>query len=220
MAETQECWHCLQFIGQEDFCGECGKIQPFAESPDYFRFLGYVRILNIDTQEMEQRYYKLSKQYHPDFYHKTGEDEKEIALSKAAYLTRAYKTLQDPFSRVDYLLELLGEKDDKNKNQVPPEILMEVSELHEKLDDFQHAADTEREDIVAELEENIRELKRRVKTLKDELCELLPQWDAETADVSCDTKPIIGRMQQILGVRSYLRTLIRTMRETISNGSN
>ena len=51
-----------------------------------------------------------------------------------------YRTLREPMSRVEYLLEHLGvRKEGTTKQQAPPELLEEVFELNESLDELREA---------------------------------------------------------------------------------
>ena len=52
----------------------------------------------------------------------------------------AYRTLREPLTRVEYLLEFLNvRKEGTTKQQAPPELLEEVFELNESLDELREA---------------------------------------------------------------------------------
>ena len=216
MTAALSCWHCKEKVAQSDFCGECGKILPLAETTDYFHFFGYQRTLGLDVEELEQRYYTFSRRYHPDFYHQASDLERDISLSKSSYLTRAYKTLKDPVSRAHYMLELSGRKEGKAGNVVPPDVLMEVSELHETLDEYQHAENSARDTLDRQLQGSMQDLETRVRQSQEHLAELFTTWDAGDENTR---ETVLTEMLQLLETRKYIQTLVRTISETLTNGS-
>lgn len=95
---------------------------------DYFEFFGLERTLNLDAQDLEKRYYQLSRKWHPDLFARKSDPEKQEALDNTALLNDAYRTLKDPIRRAEYVL---GPSDTK----VPPELLEEVFELNMALEE-------------------------------------------------------------------------------------
>ena len=126
------------------FCPQCTKILTLGRQGDYFAFLGVPRKLNLDAADLEQRFRALSRQFHPDYFYNAPPAERRASLERSSYLNDAYRTLRQPISRIEYLLELEGldrrrsergdaaaEPDDK----VPPALLEEVFALNEELDE-------------------------------------------------------------------------------------
>jgi molecular chaperone HscB len=95
---------------------------------DYFEFFGLERTLNLDAQDLEKRYYQLSRKWHPDLFARKSDAEKQEALDNTALLNDAYRTLKDPIRRAEYVV---GASDEK----VPPELLEEVFELNMALEE-------------------------------------------------------------------------------------
>jgi DnaJ-class molecular chaperone len=54
------------------------------------------------TDEIKRAFRREIAKYHPDKVQHLGKEFQDIAASKAAELTRAYKTLTDPASREEY----------------------------------------------------------------------------------------------------------------------
>ena len=79
------CWHCQSDIGGEYFCGQCVKVQPLSKDIDYFTCLGLPRKLNIDTVSLENKFYELSRAFHPDFYEGKSEMERAVSLAAAGW---------------------------------------------------------------------------------------------------------------------------------------
>ncbi|HEY1203540.1 MAG: Fe-S protein assembly co-chaperone HscB [Bryobacteraceae bacterium] len=102
-------------------------------SPDYFEFFGLEPKLALDLGDLEQRFYRLSRELHPDRFQRSTPDERERSLESSAILNDAYRTLRDPIARAEYALKRLGLAGDSK--QAPPELLEEVFALNEALEE-------------------------------------------------------------------------------------
>src|SRR5271156_1670646 len=112
------CWNCKGAVSGTHFCGACGKIQPLPPGMDYFAFFALPRKLTIEPAALEGN----------------------LSLQRSSELNDAYRTLRDPLTRVEYLLEFLNvRKEGTTKQQAPPELLEEVFELNESLDELRDA---------------------------------------------------------------------------------
>ncbi len=98
-------------------------------APDYFQVFGLAPKLALDLADLQERFYRLSREVHPDRQRGT--------LEASATLNDAYRTLRDPVSRAEYVLKRLGLPADSK--QVPPELLEEVFAMNEALEE--HNAD-------------------------------------------------------------------------------
>ena len=90
------------------FCPQCTKILSLGRHGDYFTFLGLPRRLNLNPAELEQAFRTLSRQFHPDYFYNAPPAERRASLERSSYLNDAYRTLKQPVSRVEYLLQLEG----------------------------------------------------------------------------------------------------------------
>lgn len=137
------CWSCAAQV-QAHFCHACGKVQPPVPA-DYFSFFGLRRKLDLDTAALEREFYKLSRGLHPDLFARATPREQEWSLEQSSRLNDAYRTLRDPITRTEYLLELEGVQLQEQSKQatdqaratgtekkqvVPPDLLEEVFELN------------------------------------------------------------------------------------------
>jgi len=102
-------------------------------APDYFQFFGTEPKLSLDLADLEQRFYRLSRELHPDRFTRAAPAERERSLEASAILNDAYRTLRDPIARAEYVLKRLGLEADSK--QVPPELLEEVFALNEALEE-------------------------------------------------------------------------------------
>src|SRR5205823_7371540 len=134
------CWHCQSEVTGEYFCEQCVKVQPVSKDVDYFSCLGLSRRLNIDIPQLEQKFYELSRAFHPDFYQNKTETERQISLGNSALLNTAYRTLKDPFQRAEYLLRLEAGAAKDIRTSPPADLFEEILALQEDLEEFRAAA--------------------------------------------------------------------------------
>src|SRR5215470_6405912 len=120
--ERVSCWRCGAGHTPDLFCPTCNAIQPLPEEADYFQILGLPRHLVIDHKVLQQRYYELHRQLHPDRYQTGPQAARVASLRNTAAVNRAYQTLRDPVDRGLYWLVLQGKSLGANNNRVPPEL--------------------------------------------------------------------------------------------------
>src|ERR1700739_480539 len=114
--------------------------QATSQSGDYFAVFGLPRKLWVEMSSLEQKFLLLSWKLHPDNFVNASKEEQELSLKHSSELNDAYRPLQNPVSRVEYLLALEGERrEGEKKQQAPPELLQEVFELNESLDELREA---------------------------------------------------------------------------------
>src|SRR5689334_3454791 len=107
-AQPVACWSCRGAVAPGlPFCPTCRAVQP-PGGADHFARLGLDRGFDVDTAELDRRYFALQRQLHPDRFVAKSPRERAIAQSQAASLNDAYETLKDPLARAVYLLKLGG----------------------------------------------------------------------------------------------------------------
>ena len=231
-----QCWSCAATISRNShFCESCGKVQPPAPL-DFFSFFGLPRKLNIDVPQLEHEFYRLSRKLHPDLYARASGQEQEWSLEKSSQLNDAYRTLKDPISRTQCLLQLEGvqlEEQSKaateqarasgqeKKQVVPPELLEEVFELNMQLQELRMSrqvgeADPENIEQLRIAKENFE---RRLTDLQQELSRYWDQWDAAATKNLDDSerKRVRDQMVDLLNRRSYIRNLVRDVNEALGD---
>lgn len=211
---VNNCWNCKHEVSTLDKCPSCHKILPMVENVNYFSFLGFKKQLNLDLDELEHRFFELSKEYHPDYFSNGSEVEKEISMERASFLNSAYKVLKDPISRAKYLLKLEWGEVSEDKKRVPPEILMEVMELQEKIETITSESDNNRKDELNTEVEGIKiELENKMKGLNSELKNLFIKWDGSLSGntLTDEKQSILKEINKNLSIRAYLGTLISTI---------
>jgi len=104
---------------------------------NYFELFGISIQLQVDKTSLPEKYFELSRQFHPDFYSNATPSEQNHALEISANLNRAFKTFQNPDETIKYVLQIKGLLGEEEKYQLPNDFLMEVLEINEQLMDIQ-----------------------------------------------------------------------------------
>jgi molecular chaperone HscB len=103
---------------------------------NYYDFFEIPHRLSLDTKDLEQRFYALSKKWHPDRFARTTAEARQQALDASAILNDGYRVLRDPIQRANYLLKENGfDIGEQQSKEVPPELLEEVFELNMALEE-------------------------------------------------------------------------------------
>jgi molecular chaperone HscB len=184
-----------------------------APAADYFSVFGLPRKLWLEMNALEQKFLQLSWKLHPDNFVNASEEEQELSLKRSSQLNDAYRTLKDPVARVEYLLEIEGErKEGEKKQQAPPELLEEVFELNESLDELREAksAGIELDGLKARLQAEEKSFGEKLAEVDREMQATAKDWDAAVdagADESTRRK-IMARLNEYLNRRSYIRNLV------------
>jgi molecular chaperone HscB len=189
-------------------------------SVDYFSVFGLPRKLSIDLSLLEQKFLRLSWRLHPDNFVNASEQEQELSLKKSSELNDAYRALRDPLTRVEYLLEIEGErKEGQTKQQAPPELLEEVFELNESLDELREAKESGGGliELKGRLESAEDNFQQKLEEVDSQLQSLAKEWDA-AVDANANAaarKKLFARMNELLNRRSYIRNLVANVQKEL-----
>lgn len=102
---------------------------------NYFELFGLPVSPVVDPAVISKKYFRLQREFHPDFFSKSTEEEMGDASRQSAAINNAYKIFQDPERTLGYFLEIKGVMLSDEKYELPPEFLMEVMEINESLQD-------------------------------------------------------------------------------------
>jgi molecular chaperone HscB len=165
------------------FCPQCTKILSLGRHGDYFAFMGLPHRLNLETAQLEQRFRTLSRQFHPDFFYNATPAERRASLERSSYLNDAYRTLRDPVTRLQYILQIEGlapQSPAEASRQVPPGMLEEVFALNEELDEIRElrASGGSADECRGRLERARQPINARRVEHEAQLQELSARWDA------------------------------------------
>jgi len=188
---------------------------------DYFAVFGLPRKLWLEMSSLEQKFLQLSWKLHPDNFVNASDKERELSLKRSSELNDAYRVLRDPLARVEYLLEIEGQrKEGEKKQQAPPELLEEVFELNESLDELREARESGG---------NLAELKTKLQSAESNFQEKFEEVDAQlqfvakewdtAVDANADSavrEKIFARMNDLLNRRAYIRNLVASVEKGLA----
>lgn len=129
------CWSCHGPLNAGlAFCPTCNAVQQPA-GIDHFVRLGLDIDFDVDLKSLDEVYFKLQRELHPDRFATSTAKEKAYSQAQATAINDAYETIKDPLKRADYIVHIRG------INVMPdgcnlvndPSILMEAMEVREKL---------------------------------------------------------------------------------------
>jgi molecular chaperone HscB len=217
------CWHCQSEVSGEYFCDRCVKVQPVSKELDYFTCLGLPRRLTIDQQQLEAKFYELSRAFHPDFYQNKSAAEQAISLGNSAMLNTAYRTLRDPIERAEYLLGLEAGAVKEIRNSPPADLFEEILELQDTLNEYR-AVDRSSEaesTLRAKIQSERNTLEQRQRDMEATLHQLFNQWDGlqdrgEATDQSrAERDRLLKQMRENLSNRTYVKNIVNDLASTV-----
>jgi molecular chaperone HscB len=100
---------------------------------NYFELYNMPVTMKPDVQQVKQKFYELSRRYHPDFFANATAEEQIEALEKSSLINRAFKVLQQPDETIKYVLQLHGLLEEEEKNQLPGAFLATMLDLNEQI---------------------------------------------------------------------------------------
>ena len=127
--------------------------------------------------------------------------------------------MRNPVARAKYLLTLEGHKEAEKK--APLDLLEEVFELNMQIEELRAARKTSDDDEDAEarssIEEALVDLHKKVQEIDERLSALFDDWDsAFEREATADwKKPLLDRVNELLSHRSYIRNLVRDIKEEL-----
>jgi molecular chaperone HscB len=203
--DAQSCWHCGNPSVESLFCKFCNTLQ--RPRSDYFRFLGLEPKLSVDAQDLQRRFYALSRLLHPDHYQRATPTERQFSLEATAILNDAYRILRDPVARAEYILKEEGfEIGDQKSKDVPPELLEEVFDLNMALEELRRGDDAVRPQLEGARKKFLG-LRREV---DDQLGELYSAHDRQKE------RGLLSEIRGLLNRRRYIENLVNEVEKELA----
>ena len=215
--DTTICINCGKPAADQLACPGCGVVQPVEREADFFSLFALSRKLAIDLEDLERRYYALSRRLHPDLFHDRPPAEQAASLRATALVTRAYRTLKDPAQRGLYWLSLHGDSLGRDNERVPPELAALVFDVQERLEELRRARQAGRGSAE---EEGVRTMHTRLREQLRGYQERLRQNFERSDRASGDGAPLLAETKSILSELHYLRTLVRDVEKELEPGWN
>ncbi|GAA4425911.1 hypothetical protein GCM10023188_07400 [Pontibacter saemangeumensis] len=100
---------------------------------NYFEIYDIPESFLLDEKALKNTYYKLSREYHPDFYANEPQEKQQEILQLSTRNTNAYRTLAHPDLRMQYILQQHGLLQEGKNNELPSDFLMDMMDLNEEL---------------------------------------------------------------------------------------
>ena len=157
---------------------------------NYFELFGLPISLKVDTSSLAKKYFELQKEFHPDFFTQSDETEQQNALEKSAEINKGLKILKNPDATLQYVLQLKNLLTENEKYELPPEFLMEMMELNEKL--VEQDPDSFSKEV-AQLEES----------LQSEVKDIIVQYDNESI-----SEESLQKLKEFYFKKKYLQRIL------------
>ena len=184
--------------------------------PNYFEVFGLPRKLSLDLQELQRRFYDLSRRHHPDFHQTADALAQAASLEASALVNRAYRTLRDPLARVEYVIALEEGREVREETSAKPkppvDLLAEMLEVQEALQEAKSEGLTA--EAAARLRTERDRLEARRRAEEAAVTEGAAEWDS-AVDRGADRQPLVDRFKQRLAARAYLRTVIDDLSQAL-----
>ena len=201
------CWSCHNDPGGGHFCGHCQKIQPFLLGSDYFVFMETPRKTGFDPELLEKKFYDLSRKFHPDFFQGKSDKERMISLEKSSFLNKAYDTLKDPMTRVEYLLSLEVPSTAKERTKVDPALVFEIFKIQEMVEEEKQTKDPA---LKSELEDAKKEVEGKIEERRKSLDAYFKQWDL-LENALAQKQELAKTIRKTIDEMSYLKNVIQSI---------
>ena len=216
------------------WCSQCGSILPTPENENYFGILGLPQKINLDEEVLKERFFDLSRAFHPDRAARMKDAPmREIALRKAVLINNSFNTLRDRTRRIRYLIrQEMGEREEKS-GSVP----LHLFDLVERVNDLMEGVRQARQEktgggsadrlvaLTADLQSQLQELLGHRENFEKHLQAKEEEWDAlcdrthdfESLDDSSrvDRRRLIEALAVKMDEISYIDSLIRRIKDTL-----
>jgi molecular chaperone HscB len=140
IAAPSKCNECDRPLASPLVCQHCRRLVDAGEA-DHFALLGLERDYDLGAETLSERFVALSRQVHPDYFSEQPGGQGRLAMRNSARLNQAYRTLRDPFTRAEYLLELAGGACSAEDRSVPANLLAEAMQLREQIEEAKSQSD-------------------------------------------------------------------------------
>lgn len=150
---------------------------------NYFQLFNLPAQFELDLTELNSRYLKLQRQFHPDKHSAGSERDRLLSVQQTANINDAYHSLKQPLLRAEHLLALRGlSLDDEQRSFNDSMFLMQQMSLREQLAEIKTAADPEA--VIDNVDTELQQAKKQLLTeLASALEPAQPEQDQLAADL-------------------------------------
>ena len=82
---------------------------------NYFELYDLPVSLKVDATQLKQKFYELSRKFHPDFFSGADNEEQLEVLEKSSQINRGYKIFSNADETMKYVLQLKGLLEEEEK---------------------------------------------------------------------------------------------------------
>ncbi|NRD74618.1 co-chaperone HscB [Shewanella sp. VB17] len=167
---------------------------------NYFELFSLTPTYHIDTVLLAERYRELQKTVHPDKFANASEQDKRIAVQRAAHVNDGFTTLKDPLLRAEYMLSLHGiEMRHESTTIKDTQFLMQQIEWREALEDIADSTDVDV--CISQLNESFSTYAKHIET---ELSDLLSSL---SDDDLCKATDLVRKLKFMVKLRTELERI-------------
>lgn len=186
------------------FCESCKSILDYPTDASFspFQVFGIPETLILNSDDIRNRFYELSKLLHPDRFALSSGSAAQYALRWMTALNRAYKTLKSKQERTLYLVEkYLGPTPPSAKSSIPTDL----AEVYFEVQDLLFEGDLAPiQSFKAELENQLNESEKNWEVL------------AQGFDSSSDKKTAAKALQTHETREKYLRSMLSDIERKVN----
>ncbi len=196
-SENTSCQSCSDSLISPLFCFSCNSLQPISDDIDFFEVMGMPHCFEIDSEELENLYQRLTLEMHPDFFETASDVQKRLSEKSSVMLNAAYSTLREPASRAGYLLSLYSKGKNLQKDKLPEGFLQDMFIFQESLDEILESGD---QSTLCKMNEDLQDRYNLIESNYTSLFKIL--------ETSPENTEILQQLQTQLNTERYLRRLL------------
>jgi len=159
--------------------------------------MGMPHCFEIDSEELENLYQRLTLELHPDFFGAASEEQKRLSEKSSVMLNAAYSTLREPASRARYLLSLFAKGNSLQTEELPECFLQDMFTFQESLDEMLESGD---QSALSKMNEDLQD---RYNFIESNYASLFKKLET-----SPENTEILQQLQTQLNTERYLRRLL------------
>ncbi len=170
---------------------------------NYFQLYSLPESFHPDAVAVKNKFYELSRQYHPDRFARADDAAQAEALRMAALNNDAYKTFSNPDATMAYILKLHSLLEDEEKYSLPPAFLMEMMDLNEAISEYEMEPDNETMKTQA-----AKTLEDQLTTWNNEVAPLTKKFDEgdQSKELLLQVKDYYFRKKYLLRIKERIAT--------------
>ena len=196
-SEHTSCQLCGDSLISPLFCFSCNSLQTISDDIDHFEVMGMPHCFEIDSEELENLYQRLTLEMHPDFFGAAPEEQKRLSEKSSVMLNAAYSTLREPASRAGYLLSLFAKGKNLQTDKLPEGFLQDMFIFQESLDEILESSD---QSALCKMNEDLQD---RYNFIESNYASLFKKLET-----SPENTEILQQLQTQLNTERYLRRLL------------